>query len=322
MDTSKTVDVVMCTYNGAKYLREQLDSIVEQTYPIHRLIVQDDRSTDDTVAIVKEYCDRYNFIELHINEHNLGYNLNFKTATMRATADFVALADQDDVWFKDKIARQVEAIGDYNICFSAHLRGEKMESAHKVEPQYSLKALLFHGFAGHTMLLRRDFAQCDEAWLGYIYYDWSLALNAYFHSAHAITYISEPLNWHRSHPDETALKQRLRRLKGRTDTGSGPLAPYIHGLRHYRTLQTKPVWKRLYTYIYDKTGTAGLQTEHRMSRWMLSPGPTALLRLCMTCMKYRRETYSNAAATNGVMGRIRGFFYPFIFAFNNTEFEG
>lgn len=110
MDTSKTVDVVMCTYNGERYLREQLDSIIGQTYPIHRLIVQDDRSTDGTVAIVREYAARYPFISLYVNGRNLGYNLNFKSAVMRATADFVAISDQDDVWFADKIARQVEAI--------------------------------------------------------------------------------------------------------------------------------------------------------------------------------------------------------------------
>lgn len=135
MDTSKTVDVVMCTYNGERYLREQLDSIIGQTYPIHRLIVQDDRSTDGTVAIVREYAARYPFISLYVNGRNLGYNLNFKSAVMRATADFVAISDQDDVWFADKIARQVEAIGGHNICFSAHVRGSRLEGARRVEPQ-------------------------------------------------------------------------------------------------------------------------------------------------------------------------------------------
>lgn len=206
MDTSKTVDVVMCTYNGERYLREQLDSIIGQTYPIHRLIVQDDRSTDGTVAIVREYAARYPFISLYVNGRNLGYNLNFKSAVMRATADFVAISDQDDVWFADKIARQVEAIGGHNICFSAHVRGSRLEGARRVEPQHSLKALLFHGFAGHTMLLRRDYVQREGAWLDCIIYDWSLALNAYFYRDKAITYIAEPLNWHRTHPDEAARR--------------------------------------------------------------------------------------------------------------------
>ena len=53
-----TVAVVMCTYNGEKYLREQMDSILAQTYPIHEIIVQDDRSTDGTVALLRQYAAR------------------------------------------------------------------------------------------------------------------------------------------------------------------------------------------------------------------------------------------------------------------------
>lgn len=49
------VSVVMCTYNGEKFLREQLDSIVQQSYPIHELLIQDDQSTDRTTEIIKEY---------------------------------------------------------------------------------------------------------------------------------------------------------------------------------------------------------------------------------------------------------------------------
>ena len=321
MDTSKTVDVVMCTCNGERYLREQLDSIIGQTYPIHRLIVQDDRSTDGTVAIVREYAARYPFISLYVNGRNLGYNLNFKSAVMRATADFVAISDQDDVWFADKIARQVEAIGGHNICFSAHVRGSRLEGARRVEPQHSLKALLFHGFAGHTMLLRRDYVQREGAWLDCIIYDWSLALNAYFYRDKAITYIAEPLNWHRTHPDEAA-----RRVGGGPSVGAaaaalGPLAPYVVGYRHYRQLQHKAKWRRLYTHVCAQTASDALRTEHTMARCMLSPGALPLLRLCLCCMRHRRSTYYNKAKAGGLMGAVRGFFYPLIFAYRNSDFD-
>jgi len=52
----------MCTYNGAKYIREQLDSIINQTYPIFEIIIQDDCSTDDTVDIIREYAETHSFI--------------------------------------------------------------------------------------------------------------------------------------------------------------------------------------------------------------------------------------------------------------------
>ena len=98
-----TVSIILCTYNGARFIREQLDSIVAQTYPLLEVIIQDDGSTDDTVAICNEYAARFPYIKVRRNEHNLGFNLNFKSAAMRAQGDFVAISDQDDVWMADKI---------------------------------------------------------------------------------------------------------------------------------------------------------------------------------------------------------------------------
>ena len=64
MAQDNTVSVVMCTYNGEKYLREQMDSILAQTYPIHEIIVRDDCSTDATLDILREYAQRYNHIKV------------------------------------------------------------------------------------------------------------------------------------------------------------------------------------------------------------------------------------------------------------------
>ena len=112
------VSVVMCTYNGEKFLREQLDSIVQQSYPIHELLIQDDQSTDRTTKIIKEYQARYPFIRLHINEKNLGFNANFHTALCSATGDFISISDQDDVWHPDKLKEMMACIGDKAMCFS------------------------------------------------------------------------------------------------------------------------------------------------------------------------------------------------------------
>ena len=67
----------MCTYNGEKYIREQLDSIVAQTYPIHELIIQDDCSTDKTFDILTEYKSKYQIIQIYRNTQNKGINPNF-----------------------------------------------------------------------------------------------------------------------------------------------------------------------------------------------------------------------------------------------------
>ena len=74
----KKVSVVMCTYNGAQYIREQLDSIINQTYPIFEIIIQDDCSTDDTVDIIREYAETHSNIRLFQNEKSLGINVRNK----------------------------------------------------------------------------------------------------------------------------------------------------------------------------------------------------------------------------------------------------
>ena len=318
MENKNTVAVVMCTYNGEKYLREQLDSIMVQTCAVSELIVQDDCSTDATMDILREYAARYPVMRIYRNKCNLGFNLNFKSAVMKATADFVAISDQDDVWMPDKLERQLQAIGPYNICCSDHLRGTDIATAHTVSPRCSLGALLFSGFAGHTMLLRRSFIQRDDVWVPGIYYDWSLALNAYFHGDKAITHLHEPLNWHRSHCGEAAL---LQNLSVYPDAGAvRPWQPYVKGYAHYRRLQRKQAWQNLYSHIHIRTA-GRYRLHHTMSGLMLRRGIIPFLRLCCLCLRHRRDIYPDPRKTRGLMGCVRGFCYPLIFAHRCSLFD-
>lgn len=90
MEEVKKVSVVMCTYNGEKYIREQLDSILAQTYPIYELIIQDDGSTDNTVAILREYEALNSNIVVSQNQVNVGFNENFKLAIAKAKGDYLS----------------------------------------------------------------------------------------------------------------------------------------------------------------------------------------------------------------------------------------
>ena len=100
----KTVSVVMCTYNGEKYLREQMDSILAQTYPIHEIIVCDDCSTDGTMNILQEYATKFPFIKVHRNTRNKGCNQNFHDIFYQVSkkVDYIAISDQDDICFQRK----------------------------------------------------------------------------------------------------------------------------------------------------------------------------------------------------------------------------
>jgi glycosyltransferase involved in cell wall biosynthesis len=98
--------VALCTYNGARFVREQLDSIASQSTKPREIVVCDDQSTDDTPRIVREFAAsspiRLNF---EINPTRLGVTKNFERAIARCTGEIIFLCDQDDVWRTDKIER-------------------------------------------------------------------------------------------------------------------------------------------------------------------------------------------------------------------------
>ncbi|MFB6867736.1 glycosyltransferase [Agromyces sp. NPDC056389] len=105
---SARVSVCMATYNGAAYLAEQIDSVLEQLGPADELVITDDRSTDETVAIIQSYADPR--IVLHRSGRNQGYVRAFEDAIGRSSGDVVLLADQDDVWLPGRVDVMVAAL--------------------------------------------------------------------------------------------------------------------------------------------------------------------------------------------------------------------
>lgn len=106
-----TVAIVMATYNGEKYVGQQINSILASTYQDFELFIYDDGSKDDTVSILREY-EKVNSDKVHVfqNERNRGVNLNFLMAMGRTTMDYIMFCDQDDVWKPNKIAITLKRI--------------------------------------------------------------------------------------------------------------------------------------------------------------------------------------------------------------------
>ena len=110
----QTISIAMATYNGARYVREQLDSFAAQTRLPDELVVRDDGSSDETTAIVEAFAAEAPFpVRLTQNARNLGLTKNFEAAIEDCSGDLIFLSDQDDVWFPEKLAT-VEAV------FAAH----------------------------------------------------------------------------------------------------------------------------------------------------------------------------------------------------------
>lgn len=102
------LSIVMCTYNGARYLQAQLDSLLTQTRPPDEIVISDDASTDASVAMLDAFALRAGDrgIEVRVSRHpsNMGFVDNFSSALRKATGDVVFLCDQDDIWRADKLA--------------------------------------------------------------------------------------------------------------------------------------------------------------------------------------------------------------------------
>ncbi|EJL66730.1 glycosyltransferase family 2 protein [Flavobacterium sp. CF136] len=113
------ISVALATYNGSKYLKKQLISILNQTIVPREIIIVDDCSNDNTVEIIKEFQRRYSNIDLHINETNLGPINTFKNAILKCNYDFISLCDQDDIWELNKLQRcheELSCLNDVKPC--------------------------------------------------------------------------------------------------------------------------------------------------------------------------------------------------------------
>lgn len=103
------ISIAMTSYNGEKYIVDQLESIRAQTIPPDEVIISDDGSSDNTVKIVEDYINRYGLKGWRIveNPKNLGYIKNFWKTILSTKGDYVFLADQDDIWKQNKIESMV-----------------------------------------------------------------------------------------------------------------------------------------------------------------------------------------------------------------------
>ncbi len=233
------ISVAMCTYNGSRYLADQLDSIAEQTLAPCELVVCDDGSTDGTLELLDAFSKRVNFpVRIHLNDQNLGPTRNFEKAIGLCVGDIITLADQDDVWLPTKLERiaqvfsahpQVGMVFTDALLVDSEMRSMKLRLWRSVRftrlQQRSLhnggvaNVLLRHNVVtGATMafrMLHRDkVLPIPQVWS----HDAWIALLVSFLSD--VEIIREPLVLYRQHSGNqigvAALKTKAERWKGET----------------------------------------------------------------------------------------------------------
>ena len=104
------IDILLATYNGQEFLREQIDSILNQSYQDFNLIISDDSSEDETYKILKEYEKKDSRIRLFRQEKNLGLIQNFEFLLKQVTSDYFMFSDQDDIWKENKIEKSINKL--------------------------------------------------------------------------------------------------------------------------------------------------------------------------------------------------------------------
>ena len=211
-----TIDILLATYNGEMYIKEQIESILNQTYKNFNLIISDDHSTDNTVDILKEFEKKDKRIKLFCQEENQGYIKNFEFLLRQVKNEIYMLSDQDDFWLPEKVEKSYStlkkqkadlAFGDLEIV-DANLNtidpsfNRFMKLNRKIKKYLNTNKLnyLYNCITGCTLISRKKFIEkvlplpsknkyvAHDHWIGII-----LSLNG------TVAYIPEKYIKYRQH---------------------------------------------------------------------------------------------------------------------------
>lgn len=109
------LSIVLATYNGENYIKKQLISLINQTFPIYEIIVVDDCSQDSTVQILQEFSEQYPIVKIFKNEINIHAIKSFQKAAALAEGEYIAFCDQDDIWLPEKLEKQMMLLQTHAI---------------------------------------------------------------------------------------------------------------------------------------------------------------------------------------------------------------
>ena len=212
------ISIAMCTYNGERYLREQLDSLITQDYPNLEIQIVDDCSTDATFQILTEYSAKYPQVLIHQNERNLGFRRNFEKALSLCSGEYISLCDQDDIWFPQKVSALYNAIGDNQLAYAeVQLIDDDGTELDKGFPPVNvlddpshMSLLLTNCVTGHACLIRRsllekalpipDDVKMHDHWLAFV-----------AASTGGIKLLHEKLSFYRQHVSNAVLHTSKRK---------------------------------------------------------------------------------------------------------------
>lgn len=199
----------MTTWNGERYLAEQIDSILTQTFDDFELLIADDASSDGTVSILQVYAARDNRIRLLKAESNVGLHKNLENALRQTRGDLIAICDQDDVWLSDKLERLLASMKNHSAVYSDSLLIDhagvplgatllqRINVRTPVTGHRAVALLRKNCVSGHALLFRRHILEIALPFRDELVFDQQLAFVAAL--AGGIGYVDSALVRHRIH---------------------------------------------------------------------------------------------------------------------------
>ena len=215
------ISIILCTYNGERYLREQLESLLQQDYARLEIIAVDDASTDTTLRILKAYAARDPRLQVYRNPSNLGFRRNFERALGLCTGDLVSPSDQDDVWMPSKLSRLQDTLGTamMSYCDSELVDERGSALGQKISDKFNVASIddpvsfvFSNCVSGHAMLFRRELITSGALpFPAELFHDWWLAFVAA--SVGRIRYCPECLVHYRQHEKAVTDLSGQRRVR-------------------------------------------------------------------------------------------------------------
>jgi glycosyltransferase involved in cell wall biosynthesis len=260
------IDILLSTYNGEKYIEEQIKSLLNQTYSNWFLKIRDDCSTDKTLDILYKYAEIYkDKIEIIDNEgRNLGATQSFAKLIEKSTSDYIMLCDQDDVWFNNKIElslnsiqqKENENLPNTPILFFSdlvvvdddlYIINDSFWNYQKLKPKICSnykKLLALNVVTGCTIILNRvskqyilpipEFLKSHDGWI---------AVNiAYYGKCY---YTNEPTMYYRQHTSNAFGAREINASYFRSKIG---LSYFNHLIKKTKTFSFKVNWVQISIY--------------------------------------------------------------------------
>ena len=221
------VQILLATYNGQKYLREQLDSIINQEYKLWELLIHDDGSIDNTINILNEYQDKYPKRIKFLNDQKVfssaSKNFFHLIENRSRDANLFCLSDQDDLWDKSKLKFIIERYNskEYKEPLLIHSdlslideRGDLLEKSHNklIKNQKNLitknTVLYYNPIPGCAMTINAALAEKIYFCKYMVMHDWWILLSAIYKNA-TVLYIKDPLVKYRQHSENVCGYRKI-----------------------------------------------------------------------------------------------------------------